>query len=62
MRWIEHCSTKILAETFEVEERTIWGYLRELKRTNRLQNLNLPEHELEEIFKAISLEAPLWVN
>ena len=57
MRWISGCSTKKMAETFEVEERTILGYLRELKN-GRLQRLKLTEEELAFICREISEEVP----
>jgi len=53
MKWINGCSTKILAQTFEVTETTIDGYLRKLKKVGALQKLKLSGKEIAKISESI---------
>jgi len=53
MKWINGCSTKFLAQTFEVTEATIEGYLRKLKKCGALQKLKLSKNETAKIIDSI---------
>ncbi len=57
MKWINGCSTKLLAQTFEVTEATIEGYLRKLKKDGALQKLKLSKNETVKIYESILGEA-----
>ena len=53
LKWINGYTNRQLAKTFEVEEETITGYLRKLKKNENLGKLELSEIELDQITNAI---------
>ena len=57
MKWINGCSTKLLAQTFEVTEATIEGYVRKLKKDGALQKMKLSKNETAKINESILGEA-----
>ena len=53
LKWISGCTNRQLAQTFEVEEETITGYLRKLRKLENLRRLKLSEREIAKIQETI---------